>query len=68
METFLNREDIQDVVVALSPDGDQEFLWRSLLPLLGNTKPVRRFSGEADPEAPFPSTLPRCMMRFIKQR
>ena len=53
MEAFLNREDIEDVVVALSPDGDQEFLWRSLLPLLGNTKPVRRFSGEADPEASF---------------
>jgi hypothetical protein len=52
METFLNREDIEDVVVALSPDGDQEFLWRSLLPLLGNPKPVRRFSG--DPEASFP--------------
>ena len=54
METFLNREDIEDVVVALSPDGDQEFLWRSLLPLLGNTKPVRRFPGEADPGASFP--------------
>jgi hypothetical protein len=53
IETFLNREDIEDVVVALSPDGDQEFLWRSLLPLLGNTKPVRRFSGEADPGAFF---------------
>ena len=46
METFMNREDIQEVVVALSPDGDKEFLWRSFLPLLGTTKPVRRFSGE----------------------
>src|SRR5208337_397328 len=58
METFLNREDIEDVVVALSPNGDQEFLWRSLLPLLGNTKPVRRFSGEADPGASFPVYAP----------
>jgi len=57
METFLNREDIEDVVVALSPDGDQEFLWRSLLPLLGNPKPVHRFSGD-----------PRCMTRCIKRR
>lgn len=54
IETFLNREDIEDVAVALSPDGDKEFLWRSLLPLLGNTKPVRRFSGQPDPEASFP--------------
>ncbi len=54
IEAFLNREDIKHVVVALSPDGDQEFLWRSLLPLLGNTKPIHRFSGESDPEAPFP--------------
>lgn len=54
IETFLNREDIEDVVVALSPDGDEEFLWRSLLPLLGNTKPVRRFTGETDAGASFP--------------
>lgn len=54
IETFLNREDIEDVAVALSPDGDKEFLWRSLLPLLGNTKPVRRLSGEANAGTSFP--------------
>jgi len=57
IEIFLNREDIEDVVVALSPHGNKEFLWRSFLPLLGNTKPVRRFSGAPDPGVSLPVTV-----------
>ena len=45
---LLNSDDIGSVILALRPDGDKEFLWRSLFPLLGNTKPVHRFLGETD--------------------
>jgi hypothetical protein len=57
IETFLNKEDIGNVVVALSRDGNKEFLWRSFLQLLGNTKPVRRFSGTPDPGVSLPVTV-----------